>query len=239
MRVGGWKVPLRMHNTHVRTEGGRRNFITPFDRANHETRTTHVDVCARYPFTYIWNTREPWSGERKKPSFTVNALSVRCFPRLPLPPGYVFLRPSITHTSVTHPIALQSLGAVLLLLPKAVGAFRFVKYVWRELLALSVARHGTHGHPSNDTRARARASHTPERPTNNTGEQTALTDTGTTITTTVATTGRRHSDDTAAAAIWDEYGAVVLTPREEPAARWERTRYSYTGGGWVPDDEPS
>lgn len=48
----------------------------------------------------------------------------------------------------THPVALQSLGAVLLLLPEAVGAFRLVEYVGRELLALPVACHGPYGHAS-------------------------------------------------------------------------------------------
>lgn len=35
---------------------------------------------------------------------------------------------------------------MLLLLPEAVGAFRFVEYVRRELFTLPVARHGPHGH---------------------------------------------------------------------------------------------
>ena len=46
----------------------------------------------------------------------------------------------------THPIALQRLGAVLLLLAETIGALRFVEYVGREFPAFArpyeLARHG-------------------------------------------------------------------------------------------------
>lgn len=46
----------------------------------------------------------------------------------------------------TYPVAFQSFGAVFLLLPEAIGTFRLVENVGRELLTLSVACHGTNGH---------------------------------------------------------------------------------------------
>jgi len=47
---------------------------------------------------------------------------------------------------ITHPIALQSFGAVFLLLPEAIGTFRLVEYIGRELLTFTVPCHGTYGH---------------------------------------------------------------------------------------------